>query len=288
MKLRALTLLLLLCMIGAATPGCQKDDDQPGTGSNETEAPVIERISPTGTALSVAAGDNLVFTVRARDNAGLSQLRVNIHNDFDGHTHKTSTTDTLAVNEIHDLHGKADTTLALTIPTAATHQPGTYHVLVYALDIHGNSAQFLQYDLTLTNSLFPSTGGLTLNSSAPLHFDPCETQLTRNLSGTVNAGAGKTLADIHVVLRLHGGGAGHTHKTAEDEIELLHIHDIQAASYTFSSSVLTFDRSVLEDDHTYELLVEATDTEGRSMTLEVSELEAHISPDPAEGCGAKR
>jgi hypothetical protein len=277
MKHTRIHLHMLMCVAMLAT-ACNKDDDKPAAAGNETQAPVATRVSPTGTTLNVAAGDPITFTVRVTDNAGISQVRVNVHNAFDGHSHKTSNVDTLFHNVIHQMGGKTDSTLTFSIPTATTNQPGMYHVLVYALDVNGNNAQFLQYDLTLANSLFPTATSLTMGGSDHLHFEPCDNSLSRTLSGTVNAGTGKTLADIHVVLKVHGHGGGHTHKTAhgEDEIELLHIHDVAAASYTFSASTLTFNRADLEDGYEYELLVEVEDTEGRKMVFEVGELDAHF------------
>lgn len=271
--------LLLLMGVALLTTACNKDDDKPAAPGNETERPVLARVTPSGTTMNVAAGDPITFTVRVTDNAGLSQVRVNVHNAFDGHTHKTSTVDTLYHNVIHQMGGKRDTTITFSIPTATTNQPGMYHVLVYAIDVNGNNAQFLQYDLTLTNSLFPTATGLALGGSDHLHFGPCDNSLTRTLSGTVNAGTGKTLADIHVVLKVHStGGGGHTHKTAhgDDEIELLHIHDVNNNAYTFSATSLTFNRAALEDGYEYDLLVEVEDTEGRKMVFEVDELDVHI------------
>jgi hypothetical protein len=277
MKFPRIHLLLLLGVALLAT-ACKKDDDKPAAAANETQAPVAARVSPTGTSLNVAAGDTITFSVRVTDNAGLSQVRVNVHNAFDGHTHKTSSVDTLFHNVIHQMNGKTDSTLTFSIPTATTNQPGMYHVLVYALDVNGNNAQFLQYDLELANSLFPTASNLAMTGSDHLHFEPCDNSLTRTLSGTVNAGTGKTLADIHVVLKVHSTGGGHSHKTAhgDEEIELLHIHDVNNSAYTFSASTLTFNRADLEDGYEYDLLVEVEDTEGRKMVFEVGELDAHF------------
>lgn len=270
--------LLLLMGVALLSTACKKDDDKPAAAANETQAPVATRVSPTGTTMNVAAGDPITFSVRVTDNAGLSQVRVNVHNAFDGHTHKTSNVDTLFHNTIHQMGGKTDSTITFSISTATTNQPGMYHVLVYAIDVNGNNAQFLQYDLTLTNSLFPTATGLAMGGSDHLHFEPCDNSLTRTLSGVVTAGSGKTLADIHVVLKVHSTGGGHTHKTAhgDEEIELLHIHDVAQNSYDFDEATLNFSRADLEDGYIYDLIVEVEDTEGRKIVFEVGEVDVHF------------
>ncbi len=128
-----LALSTILCFSFSA---CDKDD-------SDTTKPVIDLHEPEdGDSLRI--GESIHFECDFSDNEKLGSYLIEIHNNFDGHGHKLSTTqagETVAFSTKYSasLSGLRNTHVHhhdIEIPMNAT--PGAYHLVVYCTDEAGN------------------------------------------------------------------------------------------------------------------------------------------------------
>jgi len=131
----------------------------------DTEAPVIELVSISPNLISdtvcgsleannvirLRSGQDLQFQLRLKDNEGLSQYKIDIHENFDCHGHKAITVNPWQVLQIIDISGTEMTeNKVIRVPTNAT--AGTYHFQIRLLDLSGNEAGgTAAYSILLTN-----------------------------------------------------------------------------------------------------------------------------------------
>ena len=117
---------------------CDSDND------GDTIPPVINLIAPAeGGTLKIGDEHGVHLEMELSDNEMLSSYKVEIHNDFDGHTHtkslKSEETTPFSFQKSWDVSGKKNATIhhhEIMIPENAT--PGNYHLMVYCTDAAGN------------------------------------------------------------------------------------------------------------------------------------------------------
>jgi hypothetical protein len=125
---------LAICAI--AWNGCKEDSD--------TVRPVINLIEPAeGDTLQIGGEHGVHFEVEFSDNEALASYKVNIHPNFDGHTHAMRSS-----AETVDFEFEKSWTISgrnaavhhheIKIPEEAT--PGDYHLMVYCTDVAGNES----------------------------------------------------------------------------------------------------------------------------------------------------
>src|SRR5690606_9826215 len=94
---------VLVPVIGCAflMASCDKDED------NDTTAPIIKSATIDGEDhdIEVTAGDDMTFVVEVSDNEALGQLKLDVHDVFDGHTHKSTASIKWAEVKIVELSG---------------------------------------------------------------------------------------------------------------------------------------------------------------------------------------
>jgi hypothetical protein len=149
--------------------GCVKSD-------KDTQAPAIEILEwyPTLRIGEVCGGyqeeilelndnDSIVLMLKISDDQGLSEMKFDIHQNFDCHGHRTATKDWL-FQEIKPLHGTLfQDRVVLYPPVNST--SGDYHFGIQATDLSGNvSDRSLVYNLRLKNSLDTILPNLVINS----------------------------------------------------------------------------------------------------------------------------
>lgn len=110
----------------------------------DTQKPVIDLDEPEeGAVLHI--GSPVHFEMDLSDNEAIASYKVNIHNNFDGHSHsRASETEatvpfTFDKSYTEDIAGKKNTHVHhhdIVIPANAT--PGKYHFMVYCTDEAGN------------------------------------------------------------------------------------------------------------------------------------------------------
>ena len=112
---------------------CKKSDLVPPT---LTIATVNNEAS---TILNFSPGETFVVRTNISDNVALGQFKIDIHQDFDGHSHK-NTTVRYAEIRISNITGTSfDLEETFTIPSDAS--SGVYHGTIRALDDEGNTSE---------------------------------------------------------------------------------------------------------------------------------------------------
>jgi hypothetical protein len=129
------SLLCLLAVGGLFFSSCERGGD--------TEKPVIRLIEPAeGAHLKIGDDHGVHFELELTDNVMLRSYKVEIHPNFDGHSHgapmRAGTVD-FRFNRSWDVSGRRNVSVhhhEIVVPENAT--PGEYHLLVYCTDAAGN------------------------------------------------------------------------------------------------------------------------------------------------------
>lgn len=124
--IRFFSLLVLLTLLAS----CKKSDITPPTVSSIT-------INDTSNeTLDLAPGDTFVVKAFLSDNVELGQFKIDVHHDFDGHSHKSTMTRyaEIRINSISGLSYNLEETFIIPDTTAS----GIYHGTIQALDAEGN------------------------------------------------------------------------------------------------------------------------------------------------------
>lgn len=104
---------------------------------------------------ALSGGDTLALSLELTDNEGLSQLKVDIHGNFDCHGHARLAgpdTEDWSVLDLIDLEGTART-LDLRLPAPANPTAGAYHFQFRLVDAAGNEApEPFVYSINLGNA----------------------------------------------------------------------------------------------------------------------------------------
>lgn len=140
MKKNVLYLLVLATMISS----CRKEDP-------DTERPTINSVSINGStsSVTVSAGSSLNFSIALSDNIALKQLKIDIHDNFDGHGHSPNIP--FSTQRIYDLSGTSVTsTPSILIPSTAA--SGPYDIIISLIDASGNEAIQREIELTITQN----------------------------------------------------------------------------------------------------------------------------------------
>lgn len=140
----------LFLSILALASACSDDSD-----NQDLDAPVILSATLNGEDhdLEFNAGDAISLAVEASDNEALGQIKLDLHDVFDGHSHgKVASTWTLS--EVHDLSG-TQTTFTETLQVPDPVSAGPYHLVLRLLDAAGNESEFAELDFVLRNGSEP-------------------------------------------------------------------------------------------------------------------------------------
>ena len=156
----------------------------------DNENPVI--VSVSGDAV-VQVGGVLNIATILKDNKQLKQLKVDIHDVFDGHGHRSFTP--FSVVHIYDVSG-ADYTFSAGIDIPVNAATGPYHVTFRAIDDSGNQSSSKEHNFSIVN---PSEQPV-ISISSP-DFDNTVSITAGNvlsISGTVTDNVG--IENIEVLL----------------------------------------------------------------------------------------
>lgn len=134
------TTLFTALVITTSLVSCSKD-------GGDTTKPEINLTSPAEGATLGTDGD-VHFEMELSDDVALGSYKVEIHSNFDGHTHasvtRSDSDETTAFsynNTWSDIEGQRNATIhhhEIIIPADATH--GDYHFIVYCTDAAGNES----------------------------------------------------------------------------------------------------------------------------------------------------
>lgn len=154
--LLALPLLLAACDEG--------DNDQ------DLNAPSIDSLAIDGKDHDVRlqAGTEMELQVTAKDDQGLQEIKVDIHDIFDGHDHgKRALNKWSTVRNIPVSGKEANLQESFQVPGQAT--AGRYHALVQALDEAGNEAPFKEIIFVVENGMQPTFNVTSPDFSQEVH-----------------------------------------------------------------------------------------------------------------------
>lgn len=257
--MKTLSYSLLLLMASAITfQSCKKDDE-------DTEKPKIE--SATLDNKWVAAGDEIHLDLVLSDNKGLKEYKIDIHDDFDGHSHgKTANYEKFETVIITPVSGLSfDDHVHIDVPTNA--MAGPYHMGIYALDQDGNQSDTRFITFYITNSGMANINVSNLSTTAE---NDVAAGASLTLQGSITAGT-SNIEEIVVVITKEDGH-GHGKVAHDDEIfEWEQDFATPVASWDFAD-MGTIAIPASANGH-YELEVKAKDVNGN---IAIKHFELHI------------
>lgn len=111
--------------------------------------PELQILSPSDSAV-VLAGSNLELHILAKDNQALSQVKIDIHNAFNGHGHEKILYTPFSMIKVENLSGtEASPTLSISIPDTAA--AGPYHLTMQVVDEAANLSDLVMFPFRIKN-----------------------------------------------------------------------------------------------------------------------------------------
>lgn len=242
MKKISLALAALL-LIGVSS--CKKDDDNNTTPTDATK-PTAQLASPSDDDEFVS-GNEITVNATINDDTELSQAKIAIHSNFDGHSHMKNGSPEFDWDSIVNLSGKT-ATLNFKIKLPLDIAAGNYHFTMRVLDKQGNEADFIEADIKLKNAddLVDPTLNVTStpspDGSGEIHLHGGDKEIT--LVGSVMDDKG--LKSYEIVLIHEGTEVNYLDRDGE----------LSGASGGFTEKIV-FDPSWPKGE--YELIIEAFD-----------------------------
>lgn len=158
-----------------ALSACNKEEE-------DTSAPQVSilNINQQTEDIRVAAGEDMRIAIEAKDNEALNEVKYEIHNLFDSHSHGKQ--NPWSALRIVSLSGPSATDEQLfTVDAGST--AGRYHAVVRALDAAGNASGFAEKDFVVTNGTEPMFNVTQPDFSQEVHAPKGSTlQLGGNIS----------------------------------------------------------------------------------------------------------
>ncbi|TNE81958.1 MAG: DUF4625 domain-containing protein [Bacteroidetes bacterium] len=232
-----------------------------GLASCSDDKPEQDLIRPTITWLntlpdSLNGGNALELELGLADDEALSQLKIEIHDNFDNHTHRKGGVLPFAWDSIINLQGLSQV-VNLSIPVPADIAAGNYDVLVQAIDQAGNEAAPEVKSIYLTNAIDSE-----LPQIQNVVWTPAEVAGEITLSGA-NASL-KLDATLSDNLALDGAELT---VTRESDEKLVYDYDEEAPSsnYQFSHQ---FNFDAAWGAGAYHVVLKLKDVKGNSAEIE--------------------
>lgn len=236
---------------------CSSDDEaidnKPPTVSNVTLNELTEDIV-------VEAGSTVHFDAQFTDDVLLGEYKIDIHDNFDGHSHGRLASTIFTFSQIYPLIGKTETVHQdIDIPEDAT--PGLYHFSLQFIDSEGNEGEIV----TLTFEIADPSNQPVINITSPDFSSEIEVAPGGSivLIGYVEDPDG--LEEVHIQLvRVE---EDHSHgKTTEEILFEEEILVEGATTWNFENIEAIEIPESVEADH-YELKITAEDVLGNVKTV---------------------
>lgn len=146
------TIIALFTISSFIFVSCDKTDDM----VPDTVKPTISLTEPEeGQNLKIGSTTGVHFEVDLADDVMLKSYKIEIHNNFDHHSHGTraaSSTIPFTFNKAYDVTGKRTAHIhhhEIIIPANAA--PGDYHFMLYCTDAAGNES-FIARNIVLSTT----------------------------------------------------------------------------------------------------------------------------------------
>ncbi|MFY0598953.1 MAG: DUF4625 domain-containing protein [Cyclobacteriaceae bacterium] len=234
---------LLTLVLGAVlfAVSCDSDDDQV-----DTTAPTITLNEPEN-GERFAAGGTLHFDAVFEDDIALATYNVDVHNNFDGHSHGRIAVAEFDFEQSYTISGRLfDTHEDITISTDAT--AGPYDFVVKAIDAAGNSTTFTDASSKLVEIW------ITNEEMAHVHFQDANGAEVEEFEGEVG-----TPLQFYGEIEDESGSLEH--------VTILFGHGEEAGDHDHGGRVAE------DDDHIYE---EEFEVEGETSVM-IQDLLANAS-----------
>ena len=201
---RVFKVLLPVVSLALFLASCNKNDD------TDTTAPLIKSATIDGKeeGIEVSAGNAMTFEVEVSDNEALGQLKLDVHDAFDGHTHDKSSRVRWSEVKIINLTGTNQVmTYDMTVSSDAL--AGPYHAEISVIDAEGNEGEFAERVIMVRNGSEPGINVANPDFSG-------EVDITRGstlaLAGVVTDDT--DLAEIYIILEEEHDDS---HKSTQEE-----------------------------------------------------------------------
>ncbi|MEO9474175.1 MAG: DUF4625 domain-containing protein [Cyclobacteriaceae bacterium] len=278
MKIKILSLIALSI---AFLNACDSDDEV------DITAPTITLEEP-GYGEAFAAGGSIHFDALFEDDFNLATYSINIHDNFDGHSHGRIALTPFSYNESFSISGKsADEHMEIDVPADAT--AGPYDMLVQAIDAEGNSTSFAD------GSAIDLGIWITNEEMAHVHFEDADGAEVEEYEGEVGQALAfygevedeeGALDHVKIMVGHIEGAEDHDHdhddggRVAEDDDYIFEMeYEVEGETSVMIQSLLegesiTVAQSALDEleegEHLY-LIVQAQDEAGNisQFTIEI-------------------
>ncbi len=252
----------LAILLAGFTTACDKEDETP----NDTQAPTIENLmlNDKDHDITVGAGANLLAKAILKDNLNLGEAKIDIHSNFDGHSHGRVETTAFDLSRVIRLSGtQMNLQEQISIPADAA--TGNYHFIVQIIDAAGNEGDFAEVEFEITSNSQPQ---VKLTAPTPEagedEIDLAEGEILR-LAGMIEDADG--LEEIKIKIEEEGE---HNHGRVEAELD----EPFYEKEYKLNG-VTTFDLSnvtpmTMPNEHAdLVLYLTAFDTKGNTKTVKL-------------------
>lgn len=143
--MKKLSLVIAALLILGIT-SCKKDDN---STPKDTTKPTVNLMSPSEDD-EFTSGNAITVNATITDDTELSQAKIEIHENFDGHTHMKTGAPAFSWDSIIDLSGKT-TTLNFKIDLPIDIATGNYDFTMRVIDQQGNEADVVLAEIKLKN-----------------------------------------------------------------------------------------------------------------------------------------
>ena len=250
----------LYFLLGLAMLASCGDDEQ----VDSTAPQILEAlVNSEDHDIELNAGEKAALQVEVSDNDELSELKVDIHDLFDGHSHGKSTS-TWEMTKIYSLSGATSLVQdSLEVPSPVI--AGPYHFVFRLVDASGNESEFKEVEFVVRNGGEAQFNVTSPDFSTEVHAPKGE---AFNMEGSITDD--QDLAEILIRISEE---EEHSHKKSgapiyEEDIDLTGTNDT-----SFDLSTLDITIPTTAETGYYKLLISAKDNDGN---YGVYEAEIHV------------
>ena len=254
---------LLLLVVFATFISCKKESN-PTVEPGDTSPPTIVVATPTQEE-NFTGGNAIPFKATFSDNISLSEYRIEMHSDFDGHSHEKLSTVPFYFDTIVSITGKQHTgEFPIQIPLDVT--AGKYHFMVTCIDAAGNEAEFVELDLKIQNSsdiippILSLTSPDTTLSALTVNFETDSATFLLPILGTISDD--QEIKGYSIVFTQHN--------TSPEPIPPIYERtnlNLTGISYVLNETLILRKADLFSNEH-YELIITVVDHVGNRYEWE--------------------
>lgn len=228
-------------------------------------APEIANVANNET---VEPGGTLVLTFDLEDNIALGEVKINIHDDFDGHDHGRvrSKAEPFEYESILDeMKGEKTFRVEEQISIPADAATGPYHLQINYFDENGNQGEFYVGTFEISSEAVSPAIAIT-NFGADDELELDENGILQ-LEGTVTARTEGGLEEVHILVVHEEEEHGYARLKHDDEPHYNQEWELDGAQiFDLQDIDPAINLSDAASGH-YELIITARDTEGNVKVL---------------------